>query len=92
MSVNPGFGGQEFIPASLKKIRQLAEIRSTRRLGFRIEVDGGIALDTVGEVVRSGAEILVAGSAVFAHGNARENARRLLDAALQATQQNVSAA
>ncbi len=90
MSVNPGFGGQQFIRSSLQKIRRLAEIRSQRKLDFRIEVDGGIALDTVGEVVRAGAGILVAGSAVFAHGEPRENARRLLDAAVQAGAQQVS--
>jgi ribulose-phosphate 3-epimerase len=54
MSVNPGFGGQKFIPGALHKMRQLAEIRSQRRLAYRIEVDGGVALDTVGDVVRAG--------------------------------------
>ncbi len=81
MSVNPGFGGQEFIRGSLKKMEELARIRESRRLDFRIEVDGGVALDTVGDVVRAGAEILVAGNAVFGHGDIRENARKLLQAA-----------
>src|SRR5512146_1966248 len=56
MSVNPGFGGQRFIPGALHKIRKLAELRSARGLNFRIEVDGGIALDTVAAAVRAGAE------------------------------------
>jgi ribulose-phosphate 3-epimerase len=85
MSVNPGFGGQHFIPGALHKIKTLAEVRESLGLTFRIEVDGGIALDTVGDVVRAGAELLVAGNAVFGHGNIRENARKLLEAARAAT-------
>lgn len=81
MSVNPGFGGQEFIRGSLKKMEELARIRESRRLDFRIEVDGGVALDTVADIVRAGAEILVAGNAVFGHGDIRENASKLLHAA-----------
>jgi ribulose-phosphate 3-epimerase len=85
MSVNPGFGAQKFIPGALHKIKTLAEVRDALGLSFRIEVDGGIALDTVGEVVRAGAELLVAGNAVFGHGNIRENAKKLLEAARTAT-------
>jgi ribulose-phosphate 3-epimerase len=85
MSVNPGFGGQKFIPNSLNKIAELANEREIRRLDFRIEVDGGIALDTIGDVVRAGAELLVAGNAVFGHGDIRENAHKLLQAARSAT-------
>ena len=85
MSVNPGFGGQQFIHNSLKKMRELARLREERGLDFRIEVDGGVALDTVADVVRAGAELLVAGNAVFGHGDATQNARQLLDAALAAT-------
>ena len=81
MSVNPGFGAQHFIPNSLKKIAELARIRNSRGLEFRIEIDGGVALDTVGDIVRAGAEILVAGNAVFSHRDIRENVRKLLDAA-----------
>jgi len=84
MSVNPGFGGQKFIPAALHKMRRLAEIRSQRRLAYRIEVDGGISLDTVADVVRAGAEILVAGNAVFGSGDPRKNAEALLKAATEA--------
>ncbi len=68
MSVNPGFGGQEFIPFSLDKIRHLAELRRELGLAFKIEVDGGVAHDTVAQVVQAGAELLVAGNAVFGAG------------------------
>ena len=81
MSVNPGFGGQTLIPSSLKKIALLSEIRKSRGLEFRIEVDGGIHQDTVADVVRAGAQILVAGSAVFEHGTPRESTRQLLTSA-----------
>jgi ribulose-phosphate 3-epimerase len=84
MSVNPGFGGQKFIPGTLHKMRRLAEIRNQRGLNYRIEVDGGIALDTVGEVVRAGGEILVAGNAVFGNGDPTKNAEALLKAATEA--------
>lgn len=85
MSVNPGFGGQKFIPNSLNKIAALARMRAERKLEFRIEVDGGVDLTTVGDVVKAGAELLVAGNAVFGHGDVRANARQLLEAARTAT-------
>jgi ribulose-phosphate 3-epimerase len=85
MSVNPGFGAQQFIQGSLHKIESLAKIRELRGLPFRIEVDGGVDLTTVTDVVRSGAELLVAGNAVFGHGDIRENAQQLLQAARAAT-------
>src|SRR5580704_12457199 len=81
MSVNPGFGGQKFIRNALKKIAQLARMREERNLGFRIEVDGGVDLNTVGDVVKAGAELLVAGNAVFGNGDIRNNAAKLLEAA-----------
>ena len=84
MSVNPGFGGQKFIRGSLEKMETLARIRETRGLAFRIEVDGGVALDTVADVVRAGAELLVAGNAVFGNGDIRANATKLLQAARSA--------
>ena len=65
MSVNPGFGGQSLIPQVLDKVRQLAEIKKSRGLDFLIEIDGGVKLDNVKEVVDAGVEIVVAGSAVF---------------------------
>ena len=84
MSVNPGFGGQEFIPFSLDKIRRLAQLRQEMGLAFKIEVDGGVAHDTVAQVVQAGAELLVAGNAVFGAGNAERDARELLAAARKA--------
>ena len=81
MSVNPGFGGQDFIPFSLDKIRRLAELRGERGLQFKIEVDGGVAHDTVAQVVKAGAELLVAGNAVFGAGEPERDARALLAAA-----------
>ena len=65
MSVNPGFGGQDFIPAVLPKIRALAEEKRKRDLTFLIQVDGGINEKTFREVIAAGAEVLVAGSALF---------------------------
>ncbi len=87
MSVNPGFGGQKFIPYSLTKLRDLRRLRDEMRLTFRIEVDGGVAQDTVAEVVEAGAELLVAGSAVFSGGQAEPNGRKLLEAAMAASRQ-----
>lgn len=83
MSVNPGFGGQKFLPLALGKIEHLAELRREMGLNFRIEVDGGIAHDTVASVVQAGADMLVAGSAIFSAGNgdATGNAREFLRAA-----------
>ena len=81
MSVNPGFGGQEFLPLAVDKIAYLAELREALDLNFRIEVDGGIAHDTVAQVVEAGADMLVAGSAIFGHGGAEKNAREFLEVA-----------
>ncbi len=89
MSVNPGFGAQKFIPSTLHKMRQLTDMRAARGLSFRIEVDGGVALDTVTDVVRAGAEILVAGNAVFGSGDPTRNAQHLLKAATEAALQKV---
>lgn len=85
MSVNPGFGGQKFIRHSLNKIARLATMRAERGLNFRIEVDGGVSLETVGDVVRAGAEVLVAGSAVFGSHDPTAEARKLIQAAKEAT-------
>ena len=89
MSVNPGFGAQKFIPAALHKLRRLADLRMQGGCGYRIEVDGGIDLPTVAEVVRAGAEILVAGNAVFGKGDPKVNAEKLLKTAVEATLQKV---
>jgi ribulose-phosphate 3-epimerase len=66
MSVNPGFGGQKFIPSALDKIRQLRRMLDERGLTVEIEVDGGVKVDNVAEVVRAGANVIVSGSGVFA--------------------------
>lgn len=90
MSVNPGFGGQKFLPLALDKIAHLAELREDLGLNYRIEVDGGVAHDTVALVVQAGADMLVAGSAVFALGDlarTEQNARELLQLANHAAQQ-----
>jgi ribulose-phosphate 3-epimerase len=84
MSVNPGFGGQRFIEFSLNKIRRLAELRQELGLAFRIEVDGGVAHDTVARIVQAGADLLVAGNAVFGAGRPEQDARALLAAAREA--------
>jgi ribulose-phosphate 3-epimerase len=81
MSVNPGFGGQEFIGFSLEKIRRLAHLRRELGLAFKIEVDGGVAHDTVAQIVQAGAELLVAGNAVFGGGHPERDGRALLAAA-----------
>lgn len=65
MSVNPGFGGQKFIPSVLEKARKLRDIKIERGLDFEIEIDGGATLDNVREIIDAGVEIVVAGSAVF---------------------------
>lgn len=75
MSVNPGFGGQSFLPFTLEKIRKLREMASERGLSFDIEVDGGISLKNVDEVIKAGANVIVAGTAVFGgkiEGNVEE--------------------
>ncbi|TCK04020.1 ribulose-phosphate 3-epimerase [Phorcysia thermohydrogeniphila] len=75
MSVNPGFGGQKFIEASVQKIRKLKKLIDEKELKVTIEVDGGIKVDNVEKVIKAGAEVIVAGSAVF-RGNIRENVKK----------------
>ena len=65
MSVNPGFGGQEFLPYTLDKVRYLARRRDERELNFKIEIDGGITMDNAADVVRAGVDWLVVGSSIF---------------------------
>lgn len=69
MSVNPGFGGQKFIPEALAKIRQLKDIISRNNYKAEIEVDGGVNIDNVAEVVKAGADIVVMGSAFYNSDN-----------------------
>ena len=78
MSVHPGFGGQKFIPESLDKIRKLREMIDEQDLSVDIEVDGGIYLSNVREVLLAGANIIVAGSAVFG-GNPEKNTRDFME-------------
>lgn len=85
MSVNPGFGGQKFIPNAVSKIAQLNRIRTERGLQFKIEVDGGITLENVANVVRAGCDWVVAGSSVF-HTVNPGNAVRDLQQAAQSAQ------
>lgn len=77
MSVNPGFGGQKFIPGALDKIRELKRIRESYNQAFRIEVDGGVSPENVAELVRAGAEILVAGTSIFHTPDAAEAVRSM---------------
>jgi len=81
MSVNPGFGGQSFIPSSIDKVRRLARQIGERGLRTQIEVDGGVDASNARALVAAGAEILVAGSAVFGKGDPEAAARSLLEAA-----------
>ncbi|MBL8239841.1 MAG: ribulose-phosphate 3-epimerase [Bryobacterales bacterium] len=89
MSVNPGFGGQKFLPNSLQKIGQLAERRARLGLGFKIEVDGGIGASNAADVVRAGAEWLVAGNSVFGASNPGDAFIALRETAQQGLQQHV---
>jgi ribulose-phosphate 3-epimerase len=86
MSVNPGFGGQKFLPRSTERIAHLRRLRQELGLNFRIEVDGGVAHDTVASVVQAGAEMLVAGSAIFQPGKTVANAQEFLRVARTATE------
>jgi ribulose-phosphate 3-epimerase len=85
MSVNPGFGGQSFIPRALDKITELAARRRERGLQFAIEVDGGIKEDNVAGIARAGADWFVAGTSVFADPDPAAAAGRLLQLAREAT-------
>lgn len=83
MSVNPGFGGQRFITPTLEKVRRLRQMLDGRRLKARIEIDGGIDLNNIGEVVAAGAEILVAGSAIFGAADPEEATRLMREATVE---------
>jgi ribulose-phosphate 3-epimerase len=80
MSVNPGFGGQAFLPASLDKVKRLRRMVQARGLSVQIEVDGGVDATNARALVEAGAEVLVAGSAVFGQGDPEAAARRLIEA------------
>jgi len=84
MSVNPGFGGQQFIESSHQKIITLNEIRLRQKLKFLIEVDGGINTETIKKCSRTGADVFVAGSAVFKHHSIRDQIDKLRNSATTA--------
>jgi ribulose-phosphate 3-epimerase len=83
MSVNPGFGGQKFIPQALDKVKRLRRMIDERQLNVRIEIDGGIDRNNIETVVAAGAEIIVAGSAVFGKSDAEAAVRELRSATVQ---------
>jgi ribulose-phosphate 3-epimerase len=83
MSVNPGFGGQKFIPQSLDKVKRLRRLIDERQLNVRIEIDGGVDRNNIETVVEAGAEIIVAGSAVFGTGDAENAVKELRNATIQ---------
>ncbi len=77
MSVNPGYGGQPFIPNSLVKVRELVRRRAERRLGFAIEIDGGVGPENIADVARAGVDWVVAGSSVFHTPNPAETVHQM---------------
>lgn len=79
MSVNPGFGGQKFIPTSMEKVRRLKRMIEERDLDVKIEIDGGVDASNIADVVDAGAEIIVAGSAVFGKDDPAEAVRELIE-------------
>lgn len=79
MSVNPGFGGQRFVPGSLEKLRRLRRMIDDRNLSVKIEIDGGIGPENIGDVVAAGADIIVAGSAVYRTGGPAAAVRELIE-------------
>ncbi len=83
MSVNPGFGGQAFVPTSMDKLKRLRQMIELRRVPVRIEIDGGIDVANIGQVVAAGAELIVSGSAVFGKPDPAEAVRALREASLQ---------
>jgi len=89
MSVNPGFGGQSFIPNSLEKIRKLRAMRERYNANYRIEVDGGIDLGNVAQIVRAGAQILVAGTSIFHTADPAAAVHSLKQAATEALAEKV---
>jgi ribulose-phosphate 3-epimerase len=83
MSVNPGFGGQKFIPESINKVKRLRQIIVERQVNVRIEIDGGIDRSNIEKVVAAGAEIIVAGSAIFGSTDAEGAVKDLRNATVQ---------
>ncbi len=86
MSVNPGYGGQTFIPNSLRKVEELVRIRTVRKLDFRIEIDGGVGSENIADVARAGVDWVVAGSSVFREADPAQAVRDLQRTAEEAFQ------
>lgn len=80
MSVNPGFGGQKYIPTSTDKLRRLRQTIVERGLDVQIEIDGGIDASNIGAIVEAGAEIVVSGTGVFGGGDPTAGVKKLIDA------------
>ena len=80
MTVNPGFGGQKFIPYSLEKVKQLRKMIDDKKLNVLIEVDGGVTIENAQDLVNAGADILVAGNTVFSSDDPKETIRKLKSA------------
>ena len=89
MSVNPGFGGQKFIPNAIEKIRQLNQWRSRYNASFRIEVDGGVDFENTAELAHAGANTLVAGTSIFHTPDPGSAARQMRKLATEAISQRV---
>jgi len=83
MSVNPGFGGQKFIPGTYKKIQRVRELIAASGLDIRLEVDGGIGVNNIAEVAKAGADTFVAGSAIFGSGDYQQTIQNMRDALAQ---------
>lgn len=83
MSVNPGFGGQKFIPTVMDKLRRLKDMIFQKGLPVRIEIDGGVDENNIGDIAAAGAEMIVAGSAVFGKDNPTEAVKSLMEATIQ---------
>lgn len=77
MSVNPGFGGQKFIPQTIERIKQLRRMIDEKGLNVHIEIDGGVTLDNAASIVAAGADVLVAGNTVFKSANPEETIKLL---------------
>jgi ribulose-phosphate 3-epimerase len=89
MSVNPGFGGQKFIPGAIEKIRQLNQWRARYNASFRIEVDGGVDLENLAELAQAGANTFVAGTSIFHHSDPAAATRHMRKLATEALSQKV---
>jgi ribulose-phosphate 3-epimerase len=85
MSVNPGFGAQQFIPRTMRKLMELEQRRRDRGLGFKIEMDGGIGPDNVADVVRAGCDWVVAGSSIFQSEDPETTVKKMQQLAREAT-------